>query len=58
MGGIDEFMLDRYPDRKYFQNPERLDLIFGNHPDGQIYHNFTDEYMVDKLKNWVNEIHS
>jgi hypothetical protein len=57
-GGMDEFMLDRYPDRKYFQNPEKLDLIFGNHPDGQIYHNFTDEYMVDKLKNWANEIHS
>ena len=57
-GGIDEFMLDRYPDRKYFQNPEKLDFIFGNHPDGQIYHNFTDEYMVDKLKNWANEIHS
>jgi hypothetical protein len=51
-------MLDRYPDRKYFQNPEKLDFIFGNHPDGQIYHNFTDEYMVDKLKNWANEIHS
>jgi hypothetical protein len=57
-GGIDEFMLDKYPDRKYFQNPEKLDFIFGNHPDGQIYHNFTDEYMVDKLKNWANEIHS
>jgi hypothetical protein len=57
-GGIDEYMLDRYPNRKYFQNPEKLDLIFGNHPDGQIYHNFTDEYMVDKLKNWANEIHS
>ena len=57
-GGIDEYMLDKYPDRKYFQNPEKLDLIFGNHPDGKIYHNFTDEYMADKLKNWVNEIHS
>jgi hypothetical protein len=57
-GGIDEYMLDRYPDRNYFQNPERLDLIFGNHPSGFIYKKFTEEYMLEKLNKWVNEIHS
>jgi hypothetical protein len=57
-GGIDEFMLDKYPDRKYLQNSEKINFIFGNHPNEEIYHKFTDEYMLAKLNNWVNEIYS
>jgi hypothetical protein len=57
-GGIDEYMLDKYPDKEYVQSPEREDLIFGNHPTEIIYEKFTHDYMVDKLKNWINEIHS
>ena len=57
-GGIDEYMLDKYPDKKYVQSPEREDLVFGNHPNHIIYGKFTYDYMIDKLKNWVNEIHS
>ena len=45
-------------DKKYVQSPEREDLIFGNHPNEVIYEKFTYDYMIDKLKNWINEIHN
>jgi hypothetical protein len=57
-GGIDEYMLDKYPDRKYFQNPELEDMIFGNHPKDEIYEYFSNDYMKDRVKHWLDEIHS
>jgi hypothetical protein len=57
-GGIDEYMLDKFPDVKYLQDKVTKGFHFGNHPNDTIYENFTDEYMVDKLKKWINEIHS
>lgn len=57
-GGIDEYMLDNFPNRKYMQNPELKDFIFGNHPNGFIYHQFAIDCMSEKLKNWVNEIYN
>jgi hypothetical protein len=57
-GGIDEYMLDKFPDKKYLQDIIKNEFYFGNHPNNTIYEKFTDEYMKDKIKNWVNEIHS
>lgn len=52
-GGIDEYMLDKHPDRKYFQNPELKNMIFGNHPNNEIYRYFSDDYIADKIKSWL-----
>lgn len=57
-GGIDEFMIDKFPDKKYLQDKVTENFYFGNHPDGFIYHRFTDAYMVDTLKKWINEIYN
>jgi hypothetical protein len=57
-GGIDEYMLDKFPDIKYLQDKVTKGFHFGNHPNDIIYKNFTDEYMVDKLSKWINEIHN
>jgi hypothetical protein len=57
-GGIDEYMLDKYPDRRYFQNPELEDMIFGNHPSHEIYEYFSNDYIKDRVKYWLDEIHS
>jgi hypothetical protein len=57
-GGIDEFMLDKFPDVKYMQDKVRNNFYFGNHPNGFIYHQFTELYFLDKLKIWIDEIYS
>jgi hypothetical protein len=57
-GGIDEYMLDKYPNKKYLQNPEREELIFGNHPNAFIYKKFAEDYIVDNFINWYNETYN
>jgi hypothetical protein len=57
-GGIDEYMLDKFPDAKYLNDKIIKGFYFGNHPNEVIYRNFTNEYMLDKLKIWNNEIHN
>lgn len=57
-GGIDEFMIDRFPDIRYLQDKIRNNFYFGNHPDGFIYHQFTKTYLLDILKDWINEIYN
>lgn len=54
-GGIDEYMLDKFPDKSYLQDKITNGFYFGNHPNDIIYERFTDEYLSDKLKNWINE---
>jgi hypothetical protein len=55
-GGIDEYMIDKHPNRKYLQNPELKDMIFGNHPNDEIYEYFSDDYMNDKVKHWLSTL--
>lgn len=57
-GGIDEYMIDKYPNRNYLQNPKLKDMIFGNHPNHKIYEFFSDDYINDKVKHWLDEIYS
>jgi hypothetical protein len=51
-------MLDKFPDAKYLNDKIIKGFYFGNHPNEVIYRNFTNEYMLDKLKIWNNEIHN
>lgn len=57
-GGIDEYMIDKHPNRKYLQNPELKNMIFANHPNDKIYELFSNEYMKDKVNDWLDEIYS
>ena len=51
-GGIDEYLLDKFPDKKYFLDPSIKNFYFGNHPTGKIYYEFAKEYMINQINDW------
>lgn len=57
-GGIDEYMIDYFCDPKYMQDiptkPIYFQTYFGNHPQKEVYLDFTKKFMSNKLIKWYN----
>lgn len=53
-GGIDEYMIEKFNDKKYIQDEIVDNFYFGNHPLHDVYISFAKEYMFDEILNWYN----
>lgn len=57
-GGIDEYMIDYFCDPKYMQDDPMRNIhfktYFGNHPQREVYIDFANKFMIDKLKKWYD----
>lgn len=53
-GGIDEYMIDNFCERQYMQNEPVNNFYFGNHPQKEVYIDFANKFMMDKIIKWYN----
>lgn len=51
-GGIDEYFINEFTDKKYLQDVDSRGYWFANHPIEEVYEKFTDELLKPKLLKW------
>lgn len=55
-GGIDEYFIDKFKDRKYLHDKSsHSNVFYGNHPNECVYGSFTNELLKPKLKKWIQK---
>jgi hypothetical protein len=54
-GGMDEYMIDNFCERKYMQDDPQDNFYFGNHPQKDVYIDFAKKFMMDKILKWYND---